>query len=76
MVNLIMLIIIKVMKNILSLLIVVLFSLTAFSQKTDYKIKIKVEGMKDSTSYLISYFGNQRYYKDTAKFNSSGIIVF
>jgi peroxiredoxin len=76
MVNLKLLISIKVMKKILSLLIVTLFSLTAFSQKTEYKIKIKIDGMQDSTCFLINYFGNQRYYKDTAKFNTSGVIIF
>lgn len=72
----VLLILIKVMKKILSLLIVALFTLGAFSQNSGYKIKIKVDGMKDSASYLISYFGNQRYYKDTATFNTSGEIIF
>lgn len=64
------------MKKILSLLIVALFSFQASAQKSDYKIKITVDGMKDSTCFLINYFGSQRYYKDTAQFNSSGVIIF
>jgi len=64
------------MKKLLSLLIVSLICLTGFSQKSGYKLKMKINGMKDSTCFLINYFGNQRYYKDTAQFNSSGNIIF
>jgi len=64
------------MKKLLSILLITFFSVTAFSQKSGYKIKMKIDGMKDSTCYLISYFGSQRYYKDTASFNSSGVIIF
>lgn len=64
------------MKNILALLIVVLLSFQGYSQKSGYKIKMKIKGLQDSTCFLINYFGVQRYYKDTAQFNSSGVIVF
>jgi peroxiredoxin len=64
------------MKNILSILLIISFSLTGFSQKSDYKIKMKIDGMKESPAYLINYFGKERYYKDTAQFNNDGIIVF
>ncbi|MCO6499068.1 MAG: DUF5106 domain-containing protein [Vicingus serpentipes] len=64
------------MKKLLPLLIVSLICLTGFSQKSGYKLKMKINGMQDSTCFLINYFGNQRYYKDTAQFNSSGSIVF
>ena len=64
------------MKNILSILLILSFSLAGFSQKNDFKIKIKVDGMKESPAYLIRYFGKERYYKDTAQFNNDGLIVF
>jgi peroxiredoxin len=64
------------MKKILSLLIIIIFSLQGYSQKKGYKIKMKIDGMQDSTCYLINYFGKQRYYKDTANFNSTGTVVF
>lgn len=55
---------------------VVLLSLTAFSQKDAYKIRIKIDGKKNAPVYLINYFGEQRYYKDTAEFNNEGVAVF
>ncbi|PCJ25260.1 MAG: hypothetical protein COA97_08020 [Flavobacteriales bacterium] len=64
------------MKKLLSILLILCFSSAGFSQNKGYKIKIKVDGMKDSSCFLINYFGQQRYYKDTAQFNSEGVVVF
>jgi peroxiredoxin len=66
----------KIMKKLLSILLMLCFSLAGFTQNKGYKIKIKVAGMQDSTCYLINYFGDKRYYKDTAQFNSQGIVLF
>ncbi len=64
------------MKKILSILLILCFSLPGFSQNKGYKIKIEIKGMQDSACYLINYFGNQRYYKDTAQFNKDGVVIF
>ena len=64
------------MKKLLSTLLIICFSLAAFSQNKGYEIKLKVNGMKDSTCYLINYYGKQRYYKDTAQFNNKGVAIF
>lgn len=37
---------------------------------------MKINGMQDSTCFLINFYGTQRHYKDTAKFNSTGTIIF
>tara|TARA_B100000809_G_scaffold243810_1_gene269176 strand:+ start:9240 stop:10715 length:1476 start_codon:yes stop_codon:yes gene_type:complete len=64
------------MKNLLSTLLILSISFAGFSQKTDYKIKMKIDGIKESPCYLINYFGQQRYYKDTAQFNNDGLVIF
>lgn len=64
------------MKKLVFLSFAVLMTLTGFSQKNAYKLKMKVKGMKDTPCYLINWFGNQRYYRDTANFNSEGVVVF
>ncbi|MCB0401184.1 MAG: redoxin domain-containing protein [Flavobacteriales bacterium] len=64
------------MKKLFLFCCIVFLSLGAFSQKDAYKIRIKINGKKDVPVYLINYFGEQRYYKDTAAFNSEGVAVF
>ena len=64
------------MKKLLPILLILCFSLAGYSQNKEYKIKMKVTGMKDSTCFLINYFGDKRYYKDTAQFNNKGEVVF
>jgi peroxiredoxin len=64
------------MKNIFPILLILTISLTGFSQKNGYKIKMKIDGIKESPCYLINYFGQQRYYKDTAQFNNDGLVIF
>ena len=64
------------MNKLLLVILLLSVSLTVFGQKNNYKIKMKIDGMKDSTCYLISHFGNQRLYKDTANFSSNGILIF
>lgn len=64
------------MKKFLYLTVILILSSTAFSQKDEFKIKMKIDGMQDSACYLINYFGSQRYYKDTANFDKNGVVVF
>ena len=64
------------MKKLLPILLMLCFSLAGFSQNKGFKIKMKIKGMSESPCYLINYFGNQRYYKDTANFNKDGLVVF
>jgi peroxiredoxin len=64
------------MKKLLPILLMLCFSSAGFSQTKEYKIKMKINGMQDSACFLINYFGKQRYYKDTAQFNSEGVVVF
>lgn len=66
----------KIMKKILVVLLILCFSLAGFSQNKGYKIKMEIKGMKDSTCFLINYFGIQRSYKDTAQFNKDGVVIF
>lgn len=58
------------------LIILILFvSLNSFGQ-TGYKIRFKVDGLKDTTAYLGYYYGESTFVKDTARVNHSGEFVF
>jgi thiol-disulfide isomerase/thioredoxin len=52
-----------------------LTTVTAFSQ-AGYRIQMKIDGLKDTTTYLGYYYGEQTYVKDTAKVSSNGEFVF
>ena len=41
-----------------------------------HKIKIKVKGVKDTVCYLAGYYGPKQYYKDTARADANGLIIF
>lgn len=58
------------MKNILTFLFLVCASMT-YAQK----IRLKVEGQKDTTVFLIKYFGSRLNYADTAQMKN-GEVVF
>lgn len=64
------------MKKLLPILFLISLSITVFGQKNTYSIKLKIDGLKNTDCYLINYYGNQRYYKDTAKVNENGIAHF
>ena len=64
------------MKNFLSILLIICFSLAGFSQNKPFKLKMKINGMQDSTCYLLNYYGSKMYYNDTAQFNSEGVVIF
>ena len=58
------------MKNILTFLFLACASMT-YAQK----IRLKVEGQKDTTVFLIKYFGSRLNYADTAQMKN-GEVVF
>jgi len=63
------------MKYIISIILLVsVFSTNLFSQ--GYKIKVKVEGIKDTICYLANYYGDKQYYKDTASVDKNGYMEF
>lgn len=64
------------MKKLLVITIISSFCLTAFAGNDGFKIKIKFKGLKDTTVYLGSFFGDKQYYKDTAKVDENGVCVF
>ncbi len=60
--------------------LVILQAFSASAQKSTelmpYKIRLKVNGVKDSTVYLANYFGNKLFYNDTAKADANGYFEF
>jgi len=61
----------KIQLNKILFLVLTCISLSANSQK----IRIKVNGQKDTTVYLIKYFGQKLFYADTAQMKG-GEVVF
>ena len=58
------------------LLTLILFlSLNCFAQ-SGYNIRLKVDGLKDTTAYLGYYYGESTFVKDTARVNHSGEFAF
>jgi len=51
------------------------FSVSCFAQ-TGYKIRFKVDGLKDTTAYLGYYYGESTFIKDTARVSHTGEFVF
>jgi peroxiredoxin len=64
------------MKKLLAILFISGFCATTFAGTEGYKIKIKINGLKDTAIYLGNYYGNKQYYKDTARVDKNGICVF
>lgn len=64
------------MKKLFVFTILLLFCLVTFSANDAYKIKIKFNGLKDTTCFLGNYYGDKQYYKDTARVDSKGYCVF
>jgi peroxiredoxin len=63
--------------NLLFLLVASLFFALGSTQGHAYSIKVKVNGLKDSTCYLGHYFGQKQYTPvDTAKADSQGNLTF
>lgn len=61
--------------RILLLTLTLLISFSCVAQ-TGYKIRFKVDGLKDTTAYLGYYYGESTFVKDTAQVNSTGDFVF
>lgn len=66
---------IQFMKKIALFTVLSLFAFTGISQ-TNYSIKVKVEGIKDSLAYLGSYTGKNLFIYDTAVVKSDGSFEF
>lgn len=64
------------MKKFFPILLMLCFSLAGFSQNKPFKLKMKINGMQDSTCYLLNYYGSKMYYNDTAQFNKDGVVIF
>lgn len=48
----------------------------ANSGSTEHSIKIKVNGLADSTVYLANYYGEKLYYNDTTRADANGVFTF
>ncbi|NCA21726.1 MAG: DUF4369 domain-containing protein, partial [Crocinitomicaceae bacterium] len=59
----------KIQLNKILLILVLGISFSAFNQK----IKIKVTGQKDTTVFLIKYFGQKLFYADTAEMKNGEV---
>ena len=55
-------------------LLFALISIVAFQSQAQ-KISLKVQDQKDTTVYLIKYFGSKLFYADTAEMKN-GLVVF
>jgi peroxiredoxin len=47
-----------------------------FAEDGGYKIKVKVNGVRDSACYLANYYGDKQYLKDTAIADKNGNLLF
>jgi thiol-disulfide isomerase/thioredoxin len=59
-----------------SLLLVCFFITSYCFAQPGYKLQFKVDGLKDTTTYLGYYYGESTFVKDTAKVNSKGEFAF
>lgn len=59
-------------------LLTLLFTFVCFgvSAQTGYNIRLKVDGLKDTTAYLGYYYGESTFVKDTARVNHNGEFAF
>ena len=46
------------------------------NNKKGYSVSVKVDGLSDTMVYLAYYYGKGQFYRDTAKFDESGLAVF
>ena len=72
---------ITTMKRIAILLLLPLIFITAPSYSTpdggnNWEIKIRIKSLPDTTFYLANYYAKNQYYKDTARSDKKGLIVF
>jgi len=57
------------------LTLLLLIAISSIAQ-TGYKIRFKVDGLKDTTAYLGYYYGESTFVKDTARVSHTGDFVF
>jgi thiol-disulfide isomerase/thioredoxin len=60
----------------LQLLTILFLGITLLSSAQGYDIKVKINGMKDSSIYLGYYFADKTYVKDTIKLDAAGSGTF
>lgn len=69
-------------KSILIFAFAIISTSVSYSQQNnptdipDYEIRVKFKNLKDTVCYLGVNFGNNKYFKDTARVNSKGVAVF
>lgn len=65
------------MKNLLIIILACFISVGASGAKKDgFQIKVKIDGLKDTTLLLGYYYGDKKYVLDTTRVNDKGIGVF
>jgi thiol-disulfide isomerase/thioredoxin len=64
---------------ILSLFLLLAFvgsSTTLLASKDGYVINVQIKGLKDTVCFLANFYGKNQYYKDTARIDANGNMVF
>ena len=64
------------MKKVIITFTVFLFSSYFLFAKDGYSIKVKINGIKDTVCHLANYYGDKQYYKDTARVDKNGNMIF
>jgi hypothetical protein len=54
----------------------VLYAQNSIIKSSSYKLSFKVKGIKDTVCYLAYYYGDNRYFKDTANVDHRGKFTF
>lgn len=57
------------------IIIILLLSIISIQAKCQYKLKFRINGLKDTSIYLARYLGDRLYYADTAE-SKNGIVEF
>ena len=47
-----------------------------FSQDKGYEIKVKIKGSSDTIMFLVNYYADKQYIKDTADIDAKGVATF
>jgi thiol-disulfide isomerase/thioredoxin len=63
-------------KQILPLFLLASLCCSSLFSATPYDIKIRVKELKDSTCFLVYYYGDKQYSFDTARADKNGLMVF
>ena len=60
----------------IQLFVFLILAISSFSKAQGYDIKVKINGMRDSSIYLGYYFAEKTYVKDTIKLDANGSGTF